>query len=68
MVNRITAESGHFDSTPSGLGEIEAREVPDTGSLKAESYILQCSHVAGPAMVGGKPPIDEEALKYLKPI
>jgi hypothetical protein len=67
-VNRITAESGDFYSTPRGLGEIEAHEVPGTGSLKAESYILHCSHVAGPAMVGGKPPIDEKALKYLNPI
>ncbi|SEB97184.1 hypothetical protein SAMN05443244_2316 [Terriglobus roseus] len=53
---------------PQMARETDHREIPDTGSLKAESYTLHCSHVSGPAAVLGKPPIDEKALVYLKPL
>ena len=62
QLNSITAELPSSD-----LNDASGPEILNTGSLKADSYILHCSHVSSPAPASGRPPIKEEALQYLEP-
>ena len=65
-VNRITTDSAAFSSRTGDLGTASSIQIPDTGSLKVDAYILNCTHVGSPVGLGGKPPINQEALQYLK--
>jgi hypothetical protein len=64
-VNQITAKSLPSSSHSDMTSRTDDVQITDTGFLKAEAYILNCSHLSSPVGNRGKPPINQDALKYL---